>query len=199
MPERIAGGVPDGPSPVAGAADPAGDAYERFKSELRTAFQNIRKGHHFPQARLGDLTTAESEVVMAVFHGVRRGVEVRPGTVARLIGSTPSALSQTLKALERKGYVVRRRLGTDSRGVGLGLTEAGLRLAGEGEAARDARFRELFAYLGEDDARTLLRVLGRVAGFFEGRPDGETDAGARGPENPGGAGETGETTGREER
>lgn len=74
--------------------------------------------------------------------------------------------------------MARRRLGTDSRGVVLDLTDEGRRLAKEGEATLDAHFRELFAYLGEDDAQTLLRVLGRVVAFLTGdRAAGEPPAG----------------------
>lgn len=163
MPESASGGT---------------EAYERFKRELHDEFRLIRKGHRAPQVRIGGLTPAETEVVMALAHGIRRGIEARPGRIARFIDSTPSALSQTLRSLERKGYVALRRLGTDSRGVVLDLTDEGRRLAKEGEAALDAHFRELFAYLGEDDAQTLLRVLGRVVAFLTGdRAAGEPPAG----------------------
>lgn len=153
MPESASGGT---------------EAYERFKRELHDEFRLIRKGHYAPQVRIGGLTPAETEVVMALAHGIRHGIEARPGRIARFIDSTPSALSQTLKSLERKGYVARRRLGTDSRGVVLDLTDEGRRLADEGESALDDRFRELFAYLGEDDAQTLLRVFGRMVDFLTG-------------------------------
>ena len=146
------------------------EAYERFKRELHDELRLIRKGRRIPQTRLGDLTPAETEVMMALAHAARHKIEARPGRVARFIDSTPSALSQTLKSLEHKGYVARRRLGTDSRGVVLELTERGQCLAKEGEAAIDAHFRELFEYLGEDDAHTLLRVLGRMASFLTERP-----------------------------
>ncbi len=143
----------------------ADEAYEHFKHELHGMFRSIRKGHSAPPLRLGDLTPAESEVVMAISHAEAHGMEVRPGLLAHMASTTPSALSQTLKALEQKGHVVRTRLGTDSRGVVLDLTESGRALAGEGERMRDSYFRSLFAFLGKEDAGELLRIMGRVASF----------------------------------
>lgn len=157
-----------GPSAGPAAPDCDDEAYERFKRELHDGFRLIARGHRIPPVDLGGLTAAETDVVIALSHALRHGIEARPSKIARFIDSTPSALSQTLRSLERKGYVARRRLGTDSRGVVLDLTDEGRRLADEGETALDDRFRELFAYLGEDDARTLLRVFGRMVAFLTG-------------------------------
>lgn len=168
------------------------EAFERFKGEMHDVFRRIRRGHHVPSERLGDLTSGESMVVMAIARAAQRGCAVRPGMVAHLAGTTPSALSQMLKSLERKGYVVRERLGGDARGIALGLTDAGAALAREGERLRDAYLKELFAYLGEDDVRDLVRVIRRMAEFFEGKQaetaaanaDAEAPTGANGASEP---------------
>ncbi len=49
----------------------------------------------------------------------------RPSALAAFLGTTKGTASQTLKALEAKGYIRRTRLGSDRRGVRLTLTEAG--------------------------------------------------------------------------
>lgn len=79
MPESASGGT---------------EAYERFKRELHDEFRLIRKGHRAPQVRIGGLTPAETEVVMALAHGIRHGIEARPGRIARFIDSTPPAPSR---------------------------------------------------------------------------------------------------------
>ena len=169
------------------------EAFERFKGEMHDVFRRIRRGHHVPPERLGDLTSGESMVVMAIARAAQRGCAVRPGMVAHLAGTTPSALSQMLKSLERKGYVVRERLGGDARGIALGLTDAGAALAREGERLRDAYLKELFAYLGEDDVRDLVRVIRRMAEFFEGKQaevaaaNADAEAAAAAAESPTGA------------
>ncbi len=147
------------------------EEFDGFKRELHDVFRRIRRGHHVPPERLGDLTSGESMIVMTIARAAHHGRVVRPGVVAHMADTTPSALSQMLKSLERKGYVVRERLGGDSRGIALELTEEGRALAQEGERLRDAYLRELFVYLGEDDVRALVRVIKRMAEFFEAKQD----------------------------
>ena len=53
------------------------------------------------------------------------GEPIRPGRVAELSHTTPSALSQTFKALEEKGLIERRRAGDDYRAVTVSLTAEG--------------------------------------------------------------------------
>lgn len=48
-----------------------------------------------------------------------------PGALARYLGSTKGTVSQTLKALEKKGFVAKQVDPKDSRGVQLFLTDAG--------------------------------------------------------------------------
>jgi DNA-binding MarR family transcriptional regulator len=48
-----------------------------------------------------------------------------PGAMARFLGTTKGTMSQTLKALERKGLIAKQTDPKDSRGVLLFLTDAG--------------------------------------------------------------------------
>ena len=52
-----------------------------------------------------------------------------PSHVADYLGTTRGTMSQTLKALARKGYVCERRSDTDKRSISYDLTEAGHALA----------------------------------------------------------------------
>ncbi len=49
-----------------------------------------------------------------------------PSHVAEYLGTTRGTMSQTLKALVRKGYVTERRQETDQRSICYALTEAGV-------------------------------------------------------------------------
>ncbi len=51
-----------------------------------------------------------------------------PGAIARYMGTTRGTVSQTLIALEGKGYIARRRCPEDRRSVSIELTETGLAL-----------------------------------------------------------------------
>lgn len=149
----------------------AEDGYERFKSVIHDLFVNFRRGRHTLAIPLGDLTTGESGVLITIAHARRHAQHVRPRMVAHMANMTPSALSQMLKSLEGKGYVVRERFGEDSRGIDLQLTEKGMQLAKQGERMRDAYLRELFSYLGDDDVADLNRVICRMNAFFEEKRD----------------------------
>ena len=114
----------------------AEEDFERFKHEIHDLFVNFRRGRHTLAVPLGDLTTGESGVLITIAHARRRAKHVRPRMVAHMANMTPSALSQMLKSLEAKGYVVRERFGEDSRGIDLQLTEKGLLTVDEAEKSR---------------------------------------------------------------
>ena len=100
----------------------AEENFERFKHEIHDLFVNFRRGRHTLAVPLGDLTTGESGVLITIAHARRRAKHVRPRMVAHMANMTnmtPSALSQMLKSLEAKGYVVRERFGEDTRGIDL--------------------------------------------------------------------------------
>lgn len=158
------------PSPPASAfaAAPAEDeAFERMKRECVEIFHRFKRGRYVPLSKPRDLTSSEAHAMMAIAHCRSRGIEPRPGAVARVADTTPSALSQTLKSLERKGYLVRERVGDDSRGVRLVLTDRGCQLAEEGERLRTEHMRALLAYIGKDDVEALIRIMKRISAFFE--------------------------------
>lgn len=147
---------------------------------IHDLFVNFRRGRHTLAVPLGDLTTGESGVLITIAHARRLAKHVRPRMVAHMANMTPSALSQMLKSLEAKGYVVRERFGEDSRGIDLQLTEKGLELAKQGERMRDDYLRELFSYLGDDDVADLNRVVRRMNEYFEAKRSGADQGGEGG-------------------
>lgn len=61
-----------------------------------------------------------------------------PSHVAAYLGTTRGTMSQTLKSLERKGYLRDRRSETDRRSITCELTEAGIAIAARKGALPDA-------------------------------------------------------------
>ena len=53
------------------------------------------------------------------------GYSRSPGALAEYLGSTKGTVSQTLIALESKGYVIRNRSETDRRSIKIELTDEG--------------------------------------------------------------------------
>lgn len=80
-----------------------------------------------------------------------------PSQVASFAGSTRGTMSQTLRALERKGLVTEARSERDKRSIVYQVTESGRALALAGKAI-DASF----AGLSESEAQILEELLSRV-------------------------------------
>ena len=82
-----------------------------------------------------------------------------PGALASYMGATPGTISQTVIALEEKGYVTRSRAPTDRRSVEIQLTKAGEELL-----ARDplSVFGDAVDGLSPDERQALSRALDRV-------------------------------------
>ncbi|MEG0989612.1 MAG: MarR family winged helix-turn-helix transcriptional regulator [Gordonibacter sp.] len=136
------------------------------------------------------LTQAESRILSAIDALHCRRDHVRPGLVAEVTHTKPSALSQTLRVLEEKGLLERHRTSSDFRGVALSLTDEGKRLAKESKRLHSEHMKEVVAFMGEDDIRHLIRILRKIVEFHEAprdasaeRVDEETDE-QKGGESP---------------
>ena len=103
----------------------------------------------------------------------------RPGMLAACSHATPGAVSQTLKSLEEKGLIVRRRGEGDPCSVTISLTDAGHEFEKEGRRLHDERFMHMLEFLGEDDAREFVRIVNRMLEFEESHPWKRASGGMR--------------------
>jgi len=90
-----------------------------------------------------------------------------PSHVAEYLGTTRGTMSQTLKALVRKGYVRERRSESDKRSISYDLTGAGRALAarqGHLMDALDTLPSATLAQLGDSLAEILARQLAENGG-----------------------------------
>ncbi len=145
------------------------DTVCELRQELFDVADRMRRRRVAPPAPDG-LTPVEAHTVMKLGFMERDGQVVRPGDVAKVCHLSPSAISQTLKSLEAKGLIVRGRSGSDCRAVSIELTDAGRVMNEAGRKLHDARLDDLIAFLGEDDARELIRIMRRLFEFEERCP-----------------------------
>lgn len=143
------------------------DSFAETKHELYELMQRMRHDRITPPIPEG-VTPSEARTMMAVFSLDACGEPVRPGRVAEISHTTPSALSQTFKALEEKGLIERHRTSDDYRAVTVSLTDEGRRFAAEGRRLRDDHMEQIMAYLGESDMAHLVRILKRVVEYHDG-------------------------------
>lgn len=142
------------------------DSFIETKRELYELMQRMRHGRFMAPTPPG-LTPSEARTMVAIGGFDRSEGDIRPGRVAEMTHTTPSALSQTFKTLEEKGLIERHRASGDYRAVSVSLTEEGERFASQGRRLHDEHMERVLAYIGIDDARHLVRILRKIVEFHE--------------------------------
>ncbi|MCL2889399.1 MAG: MarR family winged helix-turn-helix transcriptional regulator [Eggerthellaceae bacterium] len=139
---------------------------DEMKQRFITVFQSFRKEKYLPLVAPAGITPAEASAIWFITISEKAGLgPIQPHFIAKGLLQTPSAVSQTLKSLEEKGYIRRERQSADSRAVSLILTKQGTQIAAELGCMYDEHFGELLEYIGEEDAQHLLRTLEKVLDF----------------------------------
>lgn len=88
------------------------------------------------------------------------------------MAATHSAATQIVNTLEQLGYVHKKSHELDKRVVVVEISEHGLKIIEETREHMNAHMVQLVNYLGEDDAKTLSRIIEKMIGFCEW-PQGE--------------------------
>lgn len=136
-----------------------------LKEEFVRLMRMIHREQFHPAWSPGNLSKPEMHTLMCVWIAYQHNKEARPSSLAKYSHVSPSAVSQTLKTLERKGLVARVRSANDSRSVVIELTEEGRALIEEIQSIRSSYFDEMFEAIGVDDMQTLMRIMRRVLDF----------------------------------
>lgn len=154
------------------------ESLEALRNEMFETMQRMRQRRSTPPLPPG-ITRGEINALMMLSIIEARGEVVRPGMLAACSHATPGAVSQTLKSLEEKGLIVRRRGEGDSRSVTISLTDTGHEFEKEGRRLHDERFMHMLEFLGEDDAREFVRIVNRMLEFEESHPWKRASGGIR--------------------
>ena len=141
---------------------PAAHTETTTASEAAELLDRLRRAAHALQFVHG-LNPAQWEALR--FLGRANRYSRSPTTLAQYLGTTKGTASQTLRALEGKGYVQRCRDCTDRRGVSVELTEKGRELLMRDPMLGIERaIEELPRECGEHLAKGLKVVLGKIRG-----------------------------------
>lgn len=154
------------------------ESLEALRNEMFETMQRMRQRRSTPPLPPG-ITRGEINALMMLSMMEARDEIARPGMLAACSHATPGAVSQTLKSLEKKGLIVRRRGEGDSRSVTISLTNAGHEFEKEGRRLHDERFMHMLEFLGEDDAREFVRIVNRMLEFEESHPWKRASGGMR--------------------
>lgn len=138
------------------------------KQGLLEIMRRFRKGAYVPFLTPEGLTFTESRVVVGIYTAREEGEPiVQPRFLAERMHMTPSALSQTLKLLEEKGYVERHRVSDDFRAVSLELTERGYEIAQKADEMCEQHLTEMVEYVGIEDIDHMVATLHKILDFHE--------------------------------
>lgn len=167
--ERQAGG----PDTAAGASRPASDAATHAEPDpelaslARALFkEGVRMMRLKPMPHMRDSVRGLPEVMRLLCRSDR---PMSPGELARTSGVTDARIANILKVLESRGLIERRPDERDRRRVVVSVTGYG-RAQEKARAQVGMRFMTGFlAELGLDDARELVRIVGRVNEVIERR------------------------------
>ena len=141
-------------------ADPAGDPVD-WAQLARELMMNARKAGPRRAHHASDLEMRGEAQVLHVLHHSPEGAT--PTELARACQVSSARMAKLVAQLESHGFVTREPSPTDGRRVIVRATKAG-------EAEVERRGEEIVAYLakvlqglGENDARELVRIMGRLA------------------------------------
>jgi len=147
------------------------------KSELAQnlikVFKQVHKDfqHHLYKSIIPNQKMTPMFVMMRLKKASCKGTDgVRVSDIASSIGITVPAITQIITVLEKDGYIRRAMDPEDRRAVRVILTPAGDAMLEPAIRALNEIIISLIDYLGEDESKTLLKLLDRVESFFnEGR------------------------------
>jgi DNA-binding MarR family transcriptional regulator len=143
----------------------------REKTSVALTSDLFRLTKQFPRPKLKQgavdgLTRSEYEllVMLVVHHGKETAFSVTE--LSNLLQITPAGVTHLINPLEEAGYVRRLQAPNDRRVVLVGLTDKGKHLAESLISELQEQLVGLVNHLGEEDSRTLIRLLSRSIEFF---------------------------------
>ena len=93
--------------------------------------------------------------------------------ISGLLQITPAGVTHLINPLEEAGYIERLPDPNDRRIVRIGLTEKGTQVAKALIAEVQENLLGLVNHLGEEDSKTLLRLMSKAIAFFASQFESE--------------------------
>lgn len=85
-----------------------------------------------------------------------------PSELARRLKVSPARIANTLRSLEKKGFIIREINPEDRRGIVVHTTDAGAAYARANLVAAVSHIEEIFDALTPEEARELIRLMDKV-------------------------------------
>jgi len=131
--------------------------YDELANELVRNMQRVRIASH--KGHIPESTRGENLVLhfIKASHG-----KVVPGDISDAIGVSSARIATALNSLENKELVTRRIDSEDRRQIIVELTPKGAETVNEQQEMITEKLKKILVSLGEEDARELVRLTGRL-------------------------------------
>lgn len=154
-----------------------GDTVMKEKTSLALTYDLFQLMKQFPRLRFKQYSTdgltpgEQGLLAMLVmnFDDTRKTFKVTE--LSNLLQITPAGVTHLLNPLEETGHIERLQDPHDRRIVRVGLTDKGARAAEVLMKAVQEQLAGLVDHLGEEDSRTLIRLLTKAVGYFAAQPE----------------------------
>lgn len=141
-------------------------------SQKDAALKLIRFMRKFGNLKFVDVdgvTPAEVDAILHIGLMASQRDFASPGAVAERMQISPSQLSQLLRSLDERGYVVRSRSMEDSRKIVLELTDAGMEIFHQVEKAFSVQTDGIIDFLGYEETVHFAATLKKLIEYMDAR------------------------------
>jgi DNA-binding MarR family transcriptional regulator len=143
---------------------------EKTSSDLTQELFQIMKQFPRPKLRqssIDGLTQSEYELLVMLVISLDKDKTASTVTeISNLLKITPAGVTHLINPLEQAGYIERLQDPNDRRIVRIGLTSKGTQVAEALISEVQENLIGLIKYLGEEDSKTLIRLLSKAIEFF---------------------------------
>jgi DNA-binding MarR family transcriptional regulator len=124
------------------------------------------------QSAIDGLTRSEYELLVMLVMNLDRGKKALTVTeISSLLQITPAGVTHLINPLEQAGYIERLQDPNDRRIVLIGLTDKGTQVAESLISEVQENLIGLINHLGEEDSKTLIRLMSQAIEYFASRFD----------------------------
>ena len=135
--------------------------------ELLYTFGRFRRLHG-QQSPVAGLTRSEFMALACIRRGgMPEESGVRVSEISNLLQLAPPTITQQIQELETRGLVEKHSDPDDRRAVRVRLTTKGDQAVQTAWSAMLASFNGLVIYLGEEDSLVLVKLMDKVATYFQ--------------------------------
>jgi DNA-binding MarR family transcriptional regulator len=140
---------------------------EELRAEFTHAMMRLKKLRGFWSNAI-ELNMSEAIILRTIGHGATLpDARARMALIHNKFHISKPAISQNLTSLEEKGLITRSINQSDRRRFDFNLTEAGVAAAERMDVYANERMATMLSLMGEDDARSFIRLLNKLGDIIE--------------------------------